>query len=505
MKRVAVAALVVAVGLPAGDAGAASGVLSPALEVRGSAGMYGTPVFLPDGEMMYIRSSGSYAVFARDPRRGTLSRLGCETESGGDRCPRTNSAVALSPDGNWLYTLNGSAKGTPGTLRVFARGRDGALTLAQCLGNVRDQDSGCDPVLPTRFKFMALSEDGEALHVASSDTVMRLARDQTSGTLAAQACSGFAGKDPCDYNYFLKGITQLVTVAEDVYVLLGKRIDGVRFHPETGRLHHTTITDRHRIGEIARSPDGRRLYAVHRSASDLYSFSRDADTGELGAARCIPAGGNAVARRRRCPARTAARSGTVGTWLAVSPDGETVVTGLTRGSPSPHAPHPYDELVTFQRTHSGQLVSAGCIGDRKDCDLSIGSPRSLAYAPDGRGAYLVTGGGIRLLAPAPMLRLGDLALIGRNRAFVTCPSARSRDCRGTIRMSQVTFDHYSGATYDVHLLTRVKYRVGPGATRGFALPLDLDARQRFLDLAEANRERGGPPPATRTSGSASTT
>lgn len=174
----------------------------------------------PDGENVYVASSGSHAVavLARNPISGTLTQLadaaGCvvdATASGIGGCDSTGRAlkgaatVAVSPDGKSVYVVSPQSSG----VAVFTRDADtGALSQPAatqgCVSHDADGAGSGSPVVVTCAPARALlnatggavSVDGRNLYVASDISGSRTAvavfdRSLVSGALGQK--EGAAG------------------------------------------------------------------------------------------------------------------------------------------------------------------------------------------------------------------------------------------------------------------------------------------------------------------------
>lgn len=515
------ATLLAVVGLAAAAAPAAGREVALAPSTLPGVSVVGDPLFSPDGQMVYVQgrdrfgalpeSSDAYPtrVLARDPQTGRLSALPCQSASGGMRCPPDSRSLAISPDGRSLYVL-GSPPGQSDAslLQVFARDSDGTLTQVQCFVGLGGENAepGCAPAYPNALASLAITADGSILYAAGeSPELIEFARNPSDGTLTFTDCvAGFperAAGHPeiaCREDPVLKDKSQtdqLVVADHDAYIYDPARGEkpgtfafGYRPDPQTGRLAQIAATPADRFGELAAAPDGRRIYASWGRGSDLWSIPRDPATGRLGTPACYPARSGLTGDRTTCPGHTT-RGTDAYTSLAVSPDGQTVVTAmwsedLTAGGPAMLPGGGIsDEVVTYRLDSTGTPVAAGCVGDSNGCAAPVGRPSWVRYPSSGPGPYLASmrgsSGDLRLLAAAPTLRIGRLLLRGRTMASITCPADRSEGCRGTIAISRVSA---SSRTGPLTRQQRSSYRLAAGATRSLSLKLTRRSRASFLAL-----------------------
>lgn len=175
------------------DAG--SGLLEPAGTVTPDTG--GTEALdgivalavSPDGAFLYVITTGSQGmlVFARDAQTGALGASPLAIDM-----TVTPTKIVFSPDGAHAYVLSNSEE----ELRVYARNSEtGALTLldtlSQLVFTVDDE--------PSHQLDVAITPDGTSLEVTSAPegTITSFTRDAGTGAL------GFADEDvlaPCVYN-----------------------------------------------------------------------------------------------------------------------------------------------------------------------------------------------------------------------------------------------------------------------------------------------------------------
>ena len=498
-------------------------VLAPSAISGASVSAKGEPLFSPDGQMVYVQDKpccsgerpefpSTYAtnVFARDPQSGTLSSLTCRTASGGTRCPPDSRALAISPDGQWLYALGTvPSVGSASWLQVFRRDTDGTLTQVQCLvglGGEAAQPGCVQPGFPNNLNSMAITSDGALLYVAGpSPDLLVFARDQSSGRLTFTDCvarepqqgAGHPAPACREDPTFTARNDQLVVAGRDAYLYssVGQRDDaevvyGYRPDAQTGRLAQTTLTPKYKLGEMAAAPDGLHVYAARGGTADLVSFPRDPTTGQLGTPTCFPARTGVPGQRSACPGHRTRGTNAI-TSLAVSPDGQTIVTSMSSdnltagGSPArvPPGGGISEEVVTYSLDGGGTPRAVGCIGDSNGCAPPLGSTLWIRFPATGPGPYLATqqqgSPRLRLLAPAPTLHVHAFSLNGRNPATLSCPGTRAQACRGTVEITRLSVN---GSPVRITSLQRVSYRVAPGASRRILLRLNRRSRRSFLAM-----------------------
>jgi 6-phosphogluconolactonase (cycloisomerase 2 family) len=306
-------------------------------------------VISADGAHVYA-GSGEYpygiACFARDPGTGALSII--EVVSG------LGSAMALSPDGAYLYT------GWHNRIEVWARDPvAGTLTFVE-------SEFGFPQFSFYSVQDLAVSPDGAHLYAADRDrsALVVFSRDAVTGTLAvAQVVFDNVGGVDGLYG------TRSVTVSPDgahVYAT-GTFDDAVAAfarHPVTGALTFIEV-ERDGVGgvdgltgvlDVLVSPDGSHVYVASGADGAVTSFSRNVGTGALAFLEAEHDGGVEGAQR-----------------LAVSPDGTSLYVGAT------------GTLAALARdAATGSLTSVQAVGR-----LGHGGT---AISPDGLHAYM-TGSG----------------------------------------------------------------------------------------------------------------
>jgi 6-phosphogluconolactonase (cycloisomerase 2 family) len=306
----------------------------------------------PDGVHVYVASAtaGAVATLVRQPN-GSLAQpagvAGCIATTAVAGCSTGSSlagadAVAISPDGRFVYIAGGTAD----SLLTFSRdAATGRLTqLAGAAGCLRSGRTDCGPVTGMDGPAaIAISPDGAFLYVASAaGTLTAFRRDATSGAL-----------------------TQL--------------------GPGTGCLSDGDLTGCTAVGGLARAsavaltPDGRTLIAAGTDDDAVVSFRRDPATGVLTRASCVSASA-ATAGCTLWPLLGGPRG------LVVRPDGLTVWVAASGA----------DSILTLQiEPLSGVLTPstgrASCLRrlPSADCRTArvLDDPRGLAVSADGSHVY----------------------------------------------------------------------------------------------------------------------
>lgn len=324
--------------------------------VRGADGLEGVVAGAasPDGRSYYSVSVTDDAVaqFSRG-QSGALGPLGCvmDEDSGTDACQQTAAgldgafSVAVSPEGNSVYVASFDDDAIvrfdrdPATGALSPQGCIDDNDAGQGLDNCAQSADGLDGVVS-----LAVSRDGRSLYAASlnDDAVVRFDRGTATGTLTPQGCidDNDSGTDNC-------------AQATD-------GLDGAR--------------------SVAVSPDGESVYAASGPDDAIVRFTRDPQSGRLGAQGCIDDNDTGT---DSCSQSTNGLDGPRA--VTVSPDGESVYAGSQID----------DAVVRFQRdAENGALTATGCVDDDDSgvdsCAESadgLDGVFSLAISPDGLSLY----------------------------------------------------------------------------------------------------------------------
>jgi 6-phosphogluconolactonase (cycloisomerase 2 family) len=357
------------------DNGKSNAVDAQCADGRGLAGA--EPVVLsPDGKFAYSYgwTNGSVAIFSRDPATGALSQANdpsacvARVSLGGDctagRMPSAGSdsahSIAITPDGAFLFVAGStgslvsvfSRDATTGTLSEVP-GASGCISSG---GGDANGNATCSafPQMDTT-QSLALSPDGNFLYVGGFSSTAGLTIFSVGAT---GALTPLANPNGC--------------VSQSASASCNQERYGDKLY------------------DIALSPDGHTLYAVHDGVGSaaVLAFTRDAGTGTVQQpdtpGYCVFDGGAGTASP--C---------TVGHGLAqpqsveVSPDGKLVVVGTYSDTT--------DGIVVLHRdTGTGELSQsageAGClnVAQADGCGLSrqtADAYRAL-FTPDGKTLYV---------------------------------------------------------------------------------------------------------------------
>jgi hypothetical protein len=180
----------------------------------------------PDGAHLYVAESAQLAVFARNAESGLLELVGTVTpETGGTEALVGIIALAVSPDGGFVYVITRSSNGILVFTRDALTGALGAFPL------VIDMT-----VAPTKILFSPTGTHAYVLSI-SEEELRIYARSSATGALT-----------------WLDTLSQLVFSVDD--------------EPS----HHL---------DIALSPDGEMLELTSSPEGTITAFARDAATGAL--------------------------------------------------------------------------------------------------------------------------------------------------------------------------------------------------------------------------------
>jgi 6-phosphogluconolactonase (cycloisomerase 2 family) len=323
-------------------------------------------VVSPDNLHVYVASATAGAVtsFARQPNGslvGVAGVAGCISTTQVTGCSAATSlggadALAISPDGRFVYVAGGTAD----SLLTFSRdAATGRLTqLAGTTGCFRNGRADCAPVTGLDGPAaIVIPADGASLYVASTaGTLTAFQRDATTGVL-----------------------TQLP--------------------PGAGCLSDGDVTGCTAVGGLARTsavaltPDGRTLIAAGTDDDAVVSFRRDPASGALTRASCVSA--------------SAATAGCTPSALLGGPRGLVVKSnGLTVWVAASRA----DSIVTLQIDPATGVLTpsagpGGCLRRLASSDCraarALDDPRGLAASADGAHVYAVSAqsDGIAVLGP----------------------------------------------------------------------------------------------------------
>ena len=195
----------------------------------------------PDGRFVYVAggTADSLLVFSRDAATGRLTQLagaaGCLRAEPQPTAPPVTgldgpAAIAIAPDGTSLYVAS-----TAGTLTAFQRDvQTGALTqLPAGAGCLSDGDlAGCTAVGGlARASALAITPDGHTLIAAGTDddAVLSFRRDPVTGALARVSCvSGSTATAGCTPSTLIGGPRALLMRATGLQVwVAASRADSI--------------------------------------------------------------------------------------------------------------------------------------------------------------------------------------------------------------------------------------------------------------------------------------
>lgn len=282
------------------------GCVRPVSTCTGARGLGGANsiAVTPDGLNVYVASAGADAVtaFTRDQATGALKGIGCISDDGTDRvCGKGNalrgaSAVAVSPDGKFVYV----AAPESSSVLTFARdSSSGQLRQSACVMEAAPRPGSCTGAhglaAPTA---LAVSPDGSTLFVASydSNSVAVFARNRTTGAIAERGCVSqpydekekdgcvhvaplfsptAIGISPDGLQLYVTGYAGLTVFTRD-RTSGGLRLTGCVTYM---RYEDDHVTDACQLGRgiagasgVAVSPDGRNLYLTASESNSVASF-----------------------------------------------------------------------------------------------------------------------------------------------------------------------------------------------------------------------------------------
>lgn len=337
---------------------------------------------------------------ASSTRANELAYRGCITgdralgPSGSGACVEIQNAglnpvlaVALSPDGRSLYTA-GYVEGATYAIARFDRDpATGALAYRGCIADhkasVRSGSSTCevipgvepDPAAPLYgVRGLTVSPDGNSVYAVGLFSLVRFDRDPTTGVLAYRGC--------------ITGATRGGVRSCDEIPTANLGGDGSGMGASSG---------------VAVSPGGNSVYVTSPIPMDgpdgdaaIALFDRDPGSGALTWHGCIsgrtelgPAG-NGACTLVPSASRYALDSGFNPESLSLSPDGESLYTGSSRGCDEYGCWGSWG-LARFDRDPAtGALTYRDCItGDRQSGPSSSGACAAIPSASqDGKGSGL---------------------------------------------------------------------------------------------------------------------
>jgi DNA-binding beta-propeller fold protein YncE len=343
----------------------------------GAAGS-GSIVISADGRSVYVASDGSLAVLRRNVQTGVLSqpsgRAACIQNPAPywyeKRClPLADFfplAVAVSPDGRWVYVASGAVD--------VGGGRDRAWTRFDIFR--RDTQSG---------NLSRLLGAGMCFYDA--------AHSQPRPPRGCTPASGLSVPDAVavspDGRFVYVGSTTLYAQTRGITVFRRLESGGLRQQPSVRRSAFPTGSETPvSVERLVLSPDGKNLYAVVTQYDLIVAFDRDARTGTLTRLKG-PAGCLSASPRPGCLAVKGSPRFWDGAVLTVSADGRNLYLANQ------------NRVMTISRRADGALET------RHPAVQLPSTVRTIDIAPDGRTAYILTNRGI--LASARSAQTGVLS------------------------------------------------------------------------------------------------
>jgi serine/threonine protein kinase/DNA-binding beta-propeller fold protein YncE len=373
----------------------------------------------PDGRFAYAASarSDAVAVFARDVGTGSLTQLpgkrGCVSDRPGGPCalalgltgPRS---VGLSPDGRSVYVASYGSQ----TVAVFARNpRTGTLRQlfggSGCASRVRGNGCRTATSLP-RPRHILVSADGANVYAAGIGGVAVFSRDRSHGGALTQL-DGPAGcvVESGDGCTIVPGVASAIDMAEspngrqvylaaadrDRLVVLERGQAGALTKPPgrrgcvaqaPGGPHCIAVRALRGPRAVAVSADGANVYVASAQSDAFAVFKRDRATGTLeqpaGRDGCvIQAGGGGCAEGRVLDGIAD---------IALSPDGGNLYTVSNKiNAMSLLSRNARTGLRRLPGSH-GCFIRGGVLG----CSEGRGLTRAarITVSPDGRNAYVTS-------------------------------------------------------------------------------------------------------------------
>jgi 6-phosphogluconolactonase (cycloisomerase 2 family) len=379
--------------------------------VPGGLGMAHGLAISPDGRNVYVASeNGALSTFTRDLTTGALTFDRCVKDQASTEACAVNTpnagdlagahAVAVSPDGNYVYVAASMAIPASDAVTVFARDETtGVLTPLTTSQSGKTDECISDSVTACRqavgltgITNLAVTDNSVYAVSPSNSTVVRLVRDPATGRLT----------QPSATTDCFRGTTAAAPTCGS---------------GSTNGLNGASA--------IAVTPDGANAYVASKVSNALVRFTRDTGTGALSAATCVNTAGpgSECAHSADVPGLNGAQGIAVtndNVYVAAGP-GSTALTGNT--------------LATFTRNPSGGAVTpTQCYRDPTStnetaCDTGItpglAGAGSIALTSDGQFLYVSASAGNDVAEFARAGADGDLT-----------PLAGSDACVGTAAATQ---------------------------------------------------------------------
>ncbi len=343
----------------------------------------------PDGRHVYVggKDGDAVAAFARDVATGALAFVGSVREDvNGVTGLNGVQAVAISPDGNTVYT----AAQFSDALNVFHRNAvSGALTLLQ---SIRDGQDGADGL--NGASSLAVDPDTGDVYVAAvyDHSVAVYRPNPVTGALSfVQVTSD--GQDGIEE---LRGACSVVVGPGGGQVYVAARDDDAitvfRRDVASGELAFEQVVDDgqagdgqsgngaddaaplDRVSSVVASPDGKHLYAAAAHDSALTSFARDPMTGRLTFVEAARNGEDGVHGLNYASSVT------------ISPDGKHVYTTAQHD----HSVAVFDRTGVAPRTHRLSIAAGEIIENVNFGNYTLPAPRVVSSSI-GNGDVVATG------------------------------------------------------------------------------------------------------------------
>jgi 6-phosphogluconolactonase (cycloisomerase 2 family) len=240
--------------------------------------------FAPDGRNVYVTSVGENALtaFTRDLATGELTFLQTTVDNGANALddPR---GVVVSPDNKYVYVTSEDDN----TLGVYSRdATTGELTLLQLVVNGQDGVLGLNGA-----EAVAVSPDGNHVYTVgiADDAITTFLRDETTGMLSFQQVLSFNTDgidglyDPVRLTVSADGLSVYVIARgyDTIAAFQRDAATGQLSHVQTLRDNQGGVDGLYDAYDVTISPDGRHVYVAGYADDAISIFERSAATSEL--------------------------------------------------------------------------------------------------------------------------------------------------------------------------------------------------------------------------------